>query len=355
MKLPPHFQADFSRIYDALKPFTNRAYFVGGAVRDCLLEHDFNDVDIEIYDISPETFEKLMEGIGAIGVGKSFFVYKLGAFDLSLPRVERKISRGHTGFEVRTENDPRLAAKRRDFTINAIMVNIFDGEILDFWGGRSDLKARLIRHIDDEAFAEDSLRVLRSVRFAAQLGFKIAPKTAAICREIAIDDLSKERIWLEFEKIAAAKDRLKGLWYIIALSISRRLFGEERSSLRLFRLVRRSPLFYAMGVFWHKKRAVLEQINAPKNLRREIESDPSPPKKVSDRFLAAIALKKPLKEWAGAKFLNIEKRAKELGFYDEKFDPQVKSADLMREGFSGKELGEQMRKRILDKVRKYGK
>ncbi|MDR2638238.1 MAG: CCA tRNA nucleotidyltransferase, partial [Helicobacteraceae bacterium] len=170
MRLPERFQADFSRIKAAIEPLTKRAYFVGGATRDWLLKRDFNDIDIEIYDISPDRFDEVMKAIGAIGVGKSYFVYKLGAFDLSLPRSEQKTGRGHKAFGVAWENDPLKACRRRDFTINAIMIDIFSGERLDFYGGGRDLEAKMIRHIDDRAFAEDSLRVLRAARFAARLG-----------------------------------------------------------------------------------------------------------------------------------------------------------------------------------------
>jgi tRNA nucleotidyltransferase (CCA-adding enzyme) len=88
-------------IIDFLKPYTSRAYLVGGAVRDILMNKTPNDFDIEIYDISPTIFEKLMEKLGAKGVGKNFFVYKYKNFDLSLPRIENKIGIGHKGFKVK--------------------------------------------------------------------------------------------------------------------------------------------------------------------------------------------------------------------------------------------------------------
>ena len=128
----------------ALAPLTSRAYFVGGCVRDALAGLPCHDYDVEIYDIAPERFDALMAGLGAQGVGKSFFVYKLGDFDLALPRSERKVSAGHRGFEVRYCGDERLASARRDFTINAMMVNIFSGELLDFHGGREDWARRTL-------------------------------------------------------------------------------------------------------------------------------------------------------------------------------------------------------------------
>jgi len=88
-------------IINFLKPYTTRAYLVGGASRDILMGKTPTDFDIEIYDISPQFFEKLMLKLGAKGVGKSFFVYKYKNFDLSLPRIENKNGYGHTGFEVK--------------------------------------------------------------------------------------------------------------------------------------------------------------------------------------------------------------------------------------------------------------
>ncbi|MDR2905507.1 MAG: CCA tRNA nucleotidyltransferase [Helicobacteraceae bacterium] len=358
MTLPPRFAADFERVKAALAPRTKRAFFVGGAVRDHFLGRDFEDIDIEIYDIPAADFEILMRNLGAIGVGKSFFVYKMGVFDLSLPRAERKIARGHKGFSVAIENDPSLAARRRDFTINAVMINIFTGEILDFFGAMGDagdLARRVLRHIDSAAFGEDSLRVLRAARFAAQLNFKIAPETCAICREIALDDLSRERIWGEFEKIARSDFRVKGAFYIISLLIARKLFGFSRCDLNFFRLVKKTPFFYAIGIFFHARNMIFERLNMPKNERRKILNHPAPPKRFNDKFLIAIALKYPLKNWAGFEYAKIYDRAVKLGFLDQKFDPNVKAADLMREGFAGKELGLELRGRILEKVKNYAK
>ena len=225
MNLSAALQADFQTLLNALKPHTKRAFFVGGAVRDHLLGRSVKDLDIEVYDIPPERFHALMQSLGAKGAGKSFFVYKLGLLDVSLPRSERKIARGHGGFEVSWCNDPKQASRRRDFTINSMMIDLFSGELLDFHGGRADLQAGLLRHIDDRAFAEDSLRVLRAMQFAARFSFKVAPETIALCRQIPLDDLPKERIWGEFEKLLAASDPIKGVYFMIALGISRQLLG----------------------------------------------------------------------------------------------------------------------------------
>ena len=84
--------SDFIKIKELLSKHTKRAYFVGGFVRDYFLGINSFDIDIEIYDISEQDFEILMNKLGASGVGKSFFVYKYKNFDLSLPRTENKVN-----------------------------------------------------------------------------------------------------------------------------------------------------------------------------------------------------------------------------------------------------------------------
>jgi tRNA nucleotidyltransferase (CCA-adding enzyme) len=341
--LPERFRADFVKIQTALRAHTSRAYFVGGAARDFLLGREITDIDIEIYDILPDRFDHLMKTLGAIGVGKSYFVYKLGAFDLSLPRSERKIGRGHKAFEVAWQNDPKEASRRRDFTINALMIDIFNGDLSDFHKGRGDLEAKVLRHIDDRAFAEDSLRVLRAARFAAQLNFKIATETIALCNAIELNDLSADRIRSELQKISNAPFRVKGFYYLLKLGASKRLFGYDDATLELFRWVKRAPLYYALGCFWHSKRRVFSLFGEIKRASR-----PSPPKRVSERFLCALALKSALKEWEGSAIFRLERHR----FYNEKLDFGIYPVDLMKEGFYGAQLGEELKKRTLNALRK---
>src|SRR5688500_6361372 len=178
-----------------------RVMLVGGCVRDELMGIRPKDWDLEIYGIEPQKLREILAKFGEVNaVGEAFTVYKIGQdLDVSLPRRERKVARGHKGFVV--EGDPEMsfeeAAKRRDFTINAILKDALTSEIVDCHGGREDLQKKLIRHVSSETFAEDSLRVLRAAQFAARFEFDIAPETQAICRQIDVSDLPKERIWGE--------------------------------------------------------------------------------------------------------------------------------------------------------------
>jgi tRNA nucleotidyltransferase (CCA-adding enzyme) len=125
------------------------------------------------------------------------------AIDVALPRRESKQGRGHKGFEVR--GDPFMsldeAARRRDFTINAISWDPLSDEYVDPVNGRTDLERRLLRAVDPATFGDDSLRALRAVQFAARFEFALDDKTAELCRQIRLDDLPAERIWGELEKL----------------------------------------------------------------------------------------------------------------------------------------------------------
>ena len=197
-----------------------RALVVGGWVRDRLLNLNPRipdpesripepDIDMEVFGISGETLPGLLAAFGRVeAVGQSFPVYKVVgadgvAIDVALPRRESKQGRGHKGFEVR--GDPFMsldeAARRRDFTINAISWDPLTGVYVDPVDGRTDLARRLLRAVDERTFGDDSLRALRAVQFAARFDFSLDEQTAALCRDIRLDDLPAERIWGEIEKL----------------------------------------------------------------------------------------------------------------------------------------------------------
>lgn len=208
-----------------------RAMLVGGCVRDELMGIEPKDWDLEIYGIEPKDLRQLLNSFGEVNaVGEAFTVYRIGQdLDVALPRRERKIGRGHKGFVV--EGDPQMsfeeAAKRRDFTINAILKDALTGEIIDCYGGQTDIKNKILRVVSRETFAEDSLRVLRAAQFAARFEFEIEPETIEICRSIDLTDLPKERIWGELEKLLLKAEKPSiGLQYFYDLNIAEQLFPE---------------------------------------------------------------------------------------------------------------------------------
>ena len=181
-----------------------RALVVGGWVRDWLRGIDSKDVDLEAYGLDSGALRRVLEGFGRVdAVGEAFTVYKVAGIDVSMPRRESKTGRGHRAFEV--HGDPRMsppeAARRRDFTINAIMLDPLTDELLDPFGGRADLEAHVLCMVDAATFPDDSLRVLRALQFAARFELEMDAATKATCRAIALDDLPSERILGEVEKL----------------------------------------------------------------------------------------------------------------------------------------------------------
>ncbi|MGI8849096.1 MAG: CCA tRNA nucleotidyltransferase [Pyrinomonadaceae bacterium] len=219
------------KLAEIIKANGGRAMLVGGSVRDCLLGIKAKDFDVEVYGIAPLKLREILEGLGRVdAVGEAFTVYKIGQdLDVSLPRREKKVSRGHKGFVI--EGDPYMsfeeAAKRRDFTINAILQDVLTGEVIDVHGGCEDIERKLIRHVSNETFAEDSLRVLRAAQFAARFEFEIDAETIEICRTIDLTDLPKERVWGELEKfLLNARQPSVGLKWFYELGVTKQLFSE---------------------------------------------------------------------------------------------------------------------------------
>ncbi len=205
------------RLANATAAEGGRALVVGGWVRDRLRGEPSKDIDIEVFGITQDRLPSLLAPLGRVeAVGQSFPVYKLvppddsgGEVDVALPRRESKRGRGHKGFEV--YGDPSMsieeAARRRDFTINAISWDPLADAYVDPFDGRGDLGRGVLRAVDVNTFADDSLRVLRAVQFAARFEFKLDERTAEICRELPLDDLPAERIWGEIEKLLLRAQR----------------------------------------------------------------------------------------------------------------------------------------------------
>jgi len=214
----------------AVRDRGGRALIVGGWVRDRILGLDAKDLDIEVFGLAPAVLRALLEQFGTINaVGEAFTVYKVGDLDVSLPRRESKTGRGHKAFSV--EGDPTLsfaeAARRRDFTINAMSLDPLTGELIDPWGGQDDLRARVLRVVDPATFADDSLRVLRALQFAARFDLVVNEATKALCRSLPLDDLPAERIWGEVEKLLLRAPRPSvGLALALELGVVVRLWPE---------------------------------------------------------------------------------------------------------------------------------
>jgi tRNA nucleotidyltransferase (CCA-adding enzyme) len=226
---------------NAIRDAGGRALVVGGFVRDSLLSqpkaqtpqptaesHDPVDIDIEVFGVAEDRLPPLLEQFGRVeAVGASFPVYKLRVpgltladIDVALPRRESKSGRGHKGFEVRGDPSMSLedAARRRDFTINAISWDPLTGDYEDPFDGRGDLTRRILRVVDPTTFGDDSLRVLRGIQFAARFELTIDAQTRELCASIPLDDLPAERIWGEFEKLLLKPSR-PSIGFAVALEL----------------------------------------------------------------------------------------------------------------------------------------
>ena len=345
-------ELDFFRSLFA--PFSKRVYLVGGCVRDALLGREIYDYDIEVYDIKPLKFDELMAGIRASGVGKSYFIYKYKNYDLGLPRSESKTGNSHKDFAVSYINDPALASLRRDFTVNAMMMNIFNGKILDFHGGKKDLESKTLRHIDSEKFKEDPLRVLRGVQFSARLDFSIDDDTLELMKTLDLMHLSKDRINTELIKFFRSEHLEKGAFYLFKLSLFKEIFGvqicendeflSELKSARNFVNDERLFLYMLFGKFELDAKEILEKMRLPKSYF-SILKEPFFKAMPSDRELLEIALNMPLKSWLGAYNKERIERAKELGIYERKFEPKIDVREILAAGFKNEMIAAEIKRK----------
>ncbi len=188
-----------------------QVYLVGGAVRDSLLGLPVKERDWVVVGSTRE--EMLRLDYREVGRDFPVFLHPQSHEEYALARLERKVAPGYRGFEVRFGPEVTLEEDlgRRDLTINAI-AQAADGSLVDPYGGRGDLEARVLRHVS-ASFVEDPVRLLRVARFAARfaaLGFHIAPETLALMRSMVdrheIDALVAERVWQETERALREAD-----------------------------------------------------------------------------------------------------------------------------------------------------
>jgi len=236
-----------------------KAIIVGGSVRDHFMKLPIKDYDIEVYGLeSMQELEELLARYGSVNlVGKSFgvlkFSYEDEEYDFSFPRLETKTGEGHRGFEVEVDGnlDFKTAARRRDFTVNALGYDVEEKTFLDPFGGIEDIKHKTLQHIDDETFIEDPLRVYRAVQFCARFGFGLAPKTKILCQDMVkqglLEELPKERVYTEWKKLLfkAPKPSL-GFELMREFTLLERYFPELHALIG----VPQSPVWHPEGDVW---------------------------------------------------------------------------------------------------------
>ncbi len=208
---------------------TIEMYVVGGAVRDSLLGLAPKDIDYVTVGTTPDTLIDL--GFQQVGQDFPVFLHPKSHVEVALARTERKTQQGHTGFVVHADPSVTLETDllRRDFTINAMAISR-TGELIDPFGGQQDLNSRLLRHVST-AFSEDPLRILRGIRFLAQLGrfdFQLADETVHLMQSMAdsLNELSVERVIVELDKTLASERPEHGLSQLDRLKVTDMLAPE---------------------------------------------------------------------------------------------------------------------------------
>jgi len=255
MKLPTILHT----ISKVLQQHNAKAIVVGGAVRDHFLGLSCKDYDIEVYGLETiEQLEELLLRYGSVNlVGKSFgvlkFTYEGEVYDFSFPREEVKVATGHRGFDIFVDGNLSYAhaARRRDFTLNALGFDIEDTQFLDPFSGQKDIQNKTLRHIDENTFIDDPLRVYRALQFCARFGYRLAEETWILCQHMVaegmLESLAKERIYEEFKKLLLKADKPSvGFELMRELGIVERYFPE----LEALVAVPQSPKWHPEGDVW---------------------------------------------------------------------------------------------------------
>lgn len=215
-----------------------KIFSVGGAVRDEFLGKESKDLDILVTGIPMDELEAMLSKYGRVDkVGASFGVLKFipkGAteeIDIAIPRTETPTGAGgHQGFDVKSDHELPIEKdlERRDFTINAIAKDI-DNNLIDPYNGQEDLKNKIIRIVNPEAFSDDPLRMLRAVQFASRFGFTIEPKTMQMIIDNAdkVKEIAPERILIEFDKIIKKGNILTGVELLVSTGLFKQIFGNQ--------------------------------------------------------------------------------------------------------------------------------
>lgn len=272
-------------------PVEPRALLVGGSVRDLIGGEAPKDIDLEVFGVPPEKLEQVVRELfkKVDVVGASFGILKVflesgHEIDIGLPRTESKTGQGHRGFIVKS--DPALsyreAARRRDFTINAIALDPLTGMIHDPFDGAGDLERKLLRMVDEQTFTEDPLRVYRGVQLAARLDFTLDGRTMSLMKNMvqhgALDELTPERVTDEWKKLLVkALNPSIGVKLMLALGIIDTYYPELAALIN----TPQEPEWHPEGTVWIHTNMVIDQA-------ARISRQPERKFSVTDRLLVVL-------------------------------------------------------------------
>ncbi|MFA5502543.1 MAG: HD domain-containing protein [Sulfurovaceae bacterium] len=255
-------------ISSALKCKNAKAIVVGGSVRDYFMGMEVKDYDIEVYGICDmDALENILSSFGKVNiVGKSYGILKLShnreEYDISLPRTETKIGNRHKDFDITCDSSMSYedAFKRRDFTINAVGYDIESKNFIDPFGGIEDINKKCLRHINDDTFVEDPLRVYRAVQFTSRFGFTLHDSTFELCQKMVdnnmLEHLPKERVYAEFKKmLLKSKYPSRGFQLAKELRVLR-YYPELKALVGLHQ----SPIYHPEGDVWTHTMMALDEM-----------------------------------------------------------------------------------------------
>lgn len=253
-----------SRIVARLREAGFQAFLVGGCVRDLLLGIPPKDFDAAT-DASPDQVSALFPASQRVGAhfGVALVVEHGARVEVATFRSDHAYEDGRHPARVAFESDPRRDVLRRDFTINALLMDPSTGKVLDYVGGRADLDARVVRAIGDaaERFREDHLRMLRAIRFAARLGFSIEESTFQAIRRCKnlIHRVSPERVRDELVRILTEGAARRGFELLDASG----LLDEILPDVARMKGVEQPPRYHPEGDVWTHTLLLLGQLKNP--------------------------------------------------------------------------------------------
>ena len=202
--------------FDEVKRYGGRAYLVGGFLRDKILGFQNKDIDIEVFGLQGEELYEILYTYGRVKVVGNFEVYLLnGDTEIYLNKSEKI--------------DILESASRRDLTINSLYYDPLDDKIYDFLGGKKDIEEGILKFCNEKTFMDDPLRILRVAYFHGKYGFKVHEnlKTLIINNRDKILEVSKERVFREFEKILFLSDNFEALSFLEEIGILQLIIGKN--------------------------------------------------------------------------------------------------------------------------------
>lgn len=351
-----------------------KIYLVGGAVRDQLLGLPVKERDYVVVGSTPEKMSEL----GFKPVGKEFpvFLHPKTKEEYALARTEKKISKGYKGFEFYTSPHVTLEEdlKRRDFTINAMAMDE-NGKIIDPFNGKQDLEKKILRHVS-EAFAEDPVRILRAARFAARFAdFSIHPDTLQLMQHMAhageVDALISERVWQEFYR-ALNEDHPERFLEVLqeAHALTKLFPALEKNyhavltalkNARSFdSLVRFAAMFYTLSP--HETQILCEKNRVPldyRDLAQMVATNGAvyfslnlqSANEILDLLEKVDAFRRPERfdKFLQACSANMQQSEREKKLQSAlKIANEIDVKKIIQDGFTGKEIGDELKKRRLE-------